>query len=52
MKKYKYACLELRMRLKNNMVAQVKIPFSCKRDAQDYLVAHYDKKFHSRGWIE
>ena len=52
MNKYSYACLELRLKLKNDSVAQVKIPFEHYKDAYEYLEKHYDRTFHSKCWIE
>jgi len=53
MKKYKYACLELNVKLQDeSKVACVKIPFDDEREAWEYLCTHYDADFHSNYWIE
>lgn len=51
MKKYVYACFELKIELKD-AVAQIKIPFSSRKDAIEYIYAHADASFHSKAWLE
>lgn len=51
MKKYSYACLELKLEFEN-IKNVIKIPFDNDKEAFEYLVTHFDSSFHSDAWIE
>lgn len=51
MKKYVYACFELRVDVKDYDI-NVKIPFDDEQDAINYIYAHVDGNFHKRIWLE
>lgn len=51
MKKYVYACFELRIDVKDCDI-NVKIPFDDEQDAVNYIYAHADGNFHKRIWLE
>ena len=47
----KYACFELRLEFKDYL-NQIKIPFSSRREAEDYIDKHFDISFHKKAWVE
>ena len=51
MKRYTYACFELRINVKDYDI-NVKIPFDNDVDALTYIDKHLDGSFHKRVWLE